>query len=202
MTTAAAADSAPSLRALLKGNSSRETIRAYLEGLAPEARVAAALDLSGSLVGKLYDVCAGGRTLALEDFVPARLGEDHPVIFEGRNSLPLFTRFQKRFARMGSEIVGYNHQTMSPITGPGFFVVAEAHAGSDVPSELYFDYTKTPGAFPSGWPKFKPNDSGLSNLVYKDMKDYMREVATGVVVGAAYKLGKAQSAYFLLARAS
>ncbi|MSP26861.1 MAG: hypothetical protein EXR75_17310 [Myxococcales bacterium] len=200
MTTADADVAANSLRALLESRASRETLRAFLTGLGPSERVRAALDISGALVGKLYEACAGGPALTLEDFVPAALGENKPVIFEGRNSLPLFTRFQKRFCRMGAQIVGYNHQTMSIVTGPGFFVVAAASPSADVPGELYFDYTMTPGAVPSGWPAFKPNDAGLSNLVYKNMKDYMREVAPGVVVGTAYKLGKAQKAYFVLAR--
>ena len=133
--------------------------------------------------------------------MPSSLGEDRTVIFEGRNSLPAFTSFQKRFARMGDMIVGYNHQTMSFITGPGIFVVREAHEGSDVPEELYFDYTAIPERIPSGFPAFKRNDSGLSNLVYANMKDYMRAVCTGVMVGAAYKKGKPEDAFFVLARA-
>ena len=92
------------------------------------------------------------------------------------------------------------HQTMAPVTGPGFFVVAAAHASSDVPAELYFDYTTKPKNVPTGWPAFKPNNSGLSNLVYKGMKDYMRSVGVNAVVGKAYKGGKSQNAYFLLVR--
>jgi hypothetical protein len=67
-------------------------------------------------------------------------------------------------------------------------------------NELYLDYTTEPGGVPARWPAFKPNDSGLSNLVYKNMKDYMREVGRNVFVGAAYKLGKSQGQYFVLAR--
>ncbi len=200
MSTAAAADAATSLRALLADGAGRERIAAFLDGLGPQERVEQAMALHGRAVAKLYAACAGGPALSLEDFAPAALGDDKTVIFEGRNSLPLFTRFQKRFARMGGAVVGYNHQTMAFVTGPGFFVVEPPSADSDVPGELYFDYTAEPPAIPSGWPAFKPNDRGLSTPVYAHMKDYMRSVARGVVVGAAYKKGKAQDAFFVLAR--
>lgn len=192
--------SADTLRALLRGGADRLQIAAFLDALAPTARVAEVLTLHGKEVARLYAACAGGGTPTSEDIVPASLGDDKTVIFEGRNSLPVFSSFQKRFARMGTELVGYNHQTMSFVTGPGIFVVKEPHAGADVEGELYFDYTAAPGAIPSGFPAFKPNDSGLSNLVYAHMKDYMRVVAKGVMVGAAYKKGKAENAFFLLAR--
>jgi predicted dehydrogenase len=123
------------------------------------------------------------------------------VIHQGRNSLPAFNNFQKRFARMGSgDIAGYNHQAMAWLTGPGFFVLREAHPESDVPEELYFDYTAKPADWPKEWPRFKPNDSGVANLVYKNMKDYMRAVADGVTVGKAYKNGKSEDQYFILCR--
>lgn len=190
------------LRTLLRERAGRERIVAFMEGLTPEQRVAEALSLHGREVAELYAACAGGSTPTLEEIVPASLGDDRTVIFEGRNSLPAFSSFQKRFARMGSELVGYNHQTMAFFTGPGIFVVKEPHAGSDVPSELYFDYTAIPGNIPTGYPPFKRNDSGFSTLVYAHMKDYMRSVGPGVMVGAAYKKGKAQSAFFVLARAT
>jgi hypothetical protein len=199
MTTAAAAESHTSLRALLAEGANRDRIASFLDGLSPAERNEEVLALRGREVKRLYEACAGGPTLTLEDFVPASAGDDKPVIFEGRNSLPTFSRFQKRFARMGDQIVGYNHQTMAFVTGPGFFVVKPASAEGDVPGELYFDYTDKPRVIPSGWPTFKPNESGLSALVYAHMKDYMRSVAKGIVVGTAYKKGKSQNAFFVLA---
>lgn len=201
--TAATSSSSTTLRNLLRDHAGRAAIRAHLDGLSPRERVREALTLSGGEVGKLYDACAGGPGLTAEDFAPADAGTDQTFIFEGRNSLPAFNSFQKRFARVPSgQVVGYNHQTMAFVTGPGFFVVREADEGAaDVSGELYFDYTTIPDAFPAGWPRFKRNEAGLSYLVYAGMKDYMRSVATNVVVGRAYKGGKAQSAYFLLARA-
>jgi hypothetical protein len=68
------------------------------------------------------------------------------------------------------------------------------------PTEPYFDYTEAPpmSAIPEGWPAFKANDRGFSKPVYANMKDYMRRVARGVMVGKAYKLGVDQKAYFTL----
>lgn len=202
MSSQAAATSTASLRELLRRGADGAAIRAFLDGLSPSARLDEALSLHGREVGLLYDAAAGGPALSLEDFAPADAPPDTTIIFEGRNSLPAFSRFQKRFQRVESgQIVGYNHQTMSVVTGPGYFVVKPPSDDADVPGELYFDYTAVPDAFPRGWPSYKPNDAGLSNLVYKNMKDYMRSVATNVVVGHAYKLGKSQGQYFLLARA-
>ena len=54
-----------------------------------------------------------------------------------------------------------------------------------------------PSVAPSGAPV---NARGLSNLVYANMKDYCRRVARGVLVGAAYKNGKPENAWFTLTR--
>ncbi len=200
MTTAAIA-TMTTLRDLLKDRASRESIHAFLDGLPPIDRVEMALSLSGKDVGRLYRAVAGGRTTTIEDFVPTDTPDEQTVIFHGRNSLPAFTSFQKRFARLPSgQVVGYNHQTMGFVTGPGFFVVQASSAHADVPDEAYFDYTGVPQKAPAGWPTYKPNDAGLSVLVYANMKDYMREVATNVFVGEAYKGGKSQKQFFILAR--
>jgi hypothetical protein len=201
MSSQAAATSTQSLPELLRRGADGAAIRAFLDGLSPADRLDEALSLHGRQVGQLYDAAAGGPALTLDDFVAPDVADETTIIFEGRNSLPAFSRFQKRFMRVSSgQIVGYNHQSMSIVTGPGYFVVKPGRDDADVPGELYFDYTAVPDAFPRGWPAYKPNDAGLSNLVYKNMKDYMRSVASNVVVGHAYKLGKSQGQYFLLAR--
>lgn len=155
--------------------------------------------MKGKNVGRLYDAVAGGEPLTLADFVPG--GERGTVIFEGRNSLPAFSSFQKRFARVGNVVIGYNHQQMSFATGPGYFVVREATLGETQSEELFFDYTLDPPGVPLGWPRFVRNDKGLSRAVYMNMKDFCRRVATGVLVGKAYKLGVEQGAFFTLTRA-
>jgi hypothetical protein len=199
--TTAAATSMTSLRDLLRQDASRDMIRTYLDGLDPRARVDEALSLGGRDVAKLSRAVAGGMATTITDFVPKGSSPDTTIIFEGKNSLPVFTRFQKRFATLSSgQTIGYNHGSTAVATGPGYFVVRAADDAADVPGQAYFDYTGTPEGVPVGWPPYKPNDVGLSNLVYKNMKDYMRQVARGVYVGEAYKLGKPQKAWFILAR--
>ena len=188
------------LRALLEAGADASAIAEHLKGMPKQERYAEALGLTTKRVGMLYDACAGAEMTGA-DFVPEDTADGDPIIHQGRNSLPMFNDFQKRFARMSSgEIVGYNHQAMAWLTGPGYFVLREAHPESDVPEELYLDYTSQPETWPEHWPTFKANDSGLSNLVYKNMKDYMRLVAEGVSVGKAYKLGKSQDQFFILCR--
>lgn len=183
---------------LIRGGASRDVLGRYLDGLSSRERVAEVTSVGHGLVGKLYEAVAGGEPLTLEDFVPQ--GETGTVIFEGKNSLPAFTRFQKRFARVGKEVVGYNHQLLAAVTGPGYFVVRPPTPGEPHPDELFFDYTTDTPAVPGGWPAFVANDVALSRLVYMNMKDYCRRVAKGVLVGKAYKLGKSQNAYFTLTR--
>jgi hypothetical protein len=198
--TYAGSSSEPTLASLVRRRAKREEIAAHLEKLSPSARLEQVLDVRGSLVGKLYDAVGGGEPLLVTDFVPE--GETGTVIFEGRNSLPTFSRFQKRFARVGDTVIGYNHQLVSFATGPGYFVVRPPTPGEAHPDELFFDYTTDPpGNLPSGWPAFKPNSAGLSRAVFMNMKDFCRRVAPGILVGKAYKLGVAQNAYFTLTKA-
>jgi hypothetical protein len=200
MSTAAAA-TATSLRELLRQGAPRDMIATFLNGLSPEDRVEEALSLRNKEVANLYGAVARGPVTAIADFCPKDAREGTTIIFEGRNSLPTFSRFQKRMARLSSgQVVGYNHQTMSFATGPGFFVVQKASDGADVKDEAYFDYTAKPEGVPTGWPAYKPNDAGLANFVYKGMKDYMRQVADHTYVGEAFKGGKSQKAFFILTR--
>lgn len=201
MSTTTATATGSSLRELLRQGASRSAIADFLNGLGAAERLEQALSPTGREVGQLYAAVAGGRTTLVTDFVPSNVPEDTTIIFEGRNSLPVASRFQKRFARISTgQVVGYNHQTFAFATGPGFFVMAEASDDADVKGEAYFDYTQKPDAVPTGWPAYKPNDAGLSNLVYRGMKDYMRVVADNVFVGEAYKGGKSEKQFFILAR--
>ena len=186
------------LLSLVKTGASRQSIANHLDALTAGERLANVLAVRGKNLGKLWDAVAGADALRLTDLVPE--GERDTIIFEGRNSLPAFTRFQKRFARVGNTVVGYNHQTMAVVTGPGYFVVREPTAGEAHPDELFIDYTTDPPGIPVGWPRFLRNDVGLSRAVYMNMKDFCRRVAEGVLIGKAYKQGVAQGAYFTLTR--
>jgi len=191
------ASSRATLFDLIKQGARSREIASHLDGLAVRERLEQVLSITGRDVGKLYDAVDGAPTITLEEWVPK--SEKGTAIREGRNSLPgPVSRFQKRFQWVDGKLIGYNHQWVSPITGPGYFETKEAPGDGAHPTEMYFDYRFTPSSEPAGWPPFKPNDRGLSRLVYADMVDTCRRVAKGVLVGKAYKNGKAQGAYFTL----
>jgi hypothetical protein len=194
-TTAAGSDR--SLSALLRSGASSREMAEHLDGLSAAARLDEVLAITGSSVGKLYAAVADAPPITPEEFVPP--STKGTLIYEGRNSLPAFSRFQKRFQRLESGIiVGYNHQAMSFVTGPGYFVLKAANGEGEHAKEMYFDYTVPAPETPAGWPEYKPNDRGLSKLVYRGMIDFVRRVARGVVVGKAYVNGVEQNAYFTL----
>src|SRR4051812_41079895 len=120
-TTATAASPSSSLARLLESGAGPRDIESHLDGLGAEARLAEVLAVTGRGVKRLYEAARGGTPPTLEELAPQ--GADGVVIYEGRNSLAAFSRFQKRFVRMGALVVGYNHQAMSFVTGPGYFVV-------------------------------------------------------------------------------
>lgn len=189
----------PLVVALASGAGSVE-LAAMLDAMGTQDRVRAVAAVKGSLVGTLYDRVRDQAPLGLEDLVPSSTPAGATVTFSGRNSLPVFSRFQKRLTRTADGLVfGYNHQPLrvaGAVTGPGYFVVVDAgegHAG-----ELLFDYTKPPPFEPPGWPAYRPNDALGSRFVFMDLNDYVRRVARGVVVGAAFRRGKDQNAYFSL----
>jgi len=173
-----------------------------LDGLEPDARMAEALSVRGSCLGKLYDAAALNARVGQEDFVPPDAPASATFIFEGRNSLPAFSRFQKWFARVSPELViGHNHQPYIVVSGPGYFAFKPPSATADVADEPYFDYTQAPEHVPTGWPRYRPNDWGPSLIVFAGLKDYLRRVARGVVVGKAFRKGTDLKQYFILARA-
>lgn len=195
------ASAASTLKSLLREGATSRDLASYLDALEPAARLAEVLAITGRGIAALYDAVADAPAITMDEFLPET--EAGVRIYEGRNSLPTFTRFQKRFVRVeGGVVVGYNHQTWSFVTGPGYFVVDPPNTRrDDFPNELLFDYTQEPPVLPGqevGWPAYKPNDRGLSRSVYMDMKDYCRRVARGVVVGKAWKNGVDQNAWFTL----
>lgn len=195
-TSASSSTQAHDLKSLIDAGAGYPDISAYLDALSSDERLAQMLSITGSRVGRLYAAVAGGPAVTVDDWFPPATSEGQTVILEGRNSLPAFSRFQKRFYRKGDVVVGYNHQTMSFVTGPGYFVATNGDATH--PGELLFDYTLEPPFIPEGWPTYAPNSAGLSKLVYEHMKDYCRRVAKGVIIGEAFKKGKREGAFFSL----
>lgn len=194
---AAANTSLITLAQLIDGGAKQPELAVHLDALSSEERVREIRALSGKTQKRLWEACAGAPAFTLDDLVPPSLGEGQTVIYEGKNSLPAFTHFQKRFQRRGGAIVGYNHQTMSAVTGPGYFTVVPSPAD---PRELLFDYTQVPAETPEGWPTARPNTAGLSWFVYRGLHDFNRRVSRDVTIGSATRLGKVMDSYFVLAR--
>src|SRR5438067_271848 len=126
MSTAIAASTSATFADLLrKSHVTQSELAAHLDGLDAAGRVAECRALSGALQKRLWEVCQGAPAFGLDDLVPPSAGAE-PVIFAGKNSLAMFNQFEKRFRRSGGAVVGYNHQSMSWVTGPGYFTVVPA----------------------------------------------------------------------------
>lgn len=168
-----------------------------LDALTHEDRLQVIYGLNGKAQAAIFEA-AKGRLMTIADVVPTTIDPMIEVIHHGKNSLPLFTHFQKRFCRTSDspdkELWGYNHQSMAMITGPGYFV---CHQHGD---EVAVDYTRMPGDKPDTWPTIKSNGSGFSRFVYYDMIDYLRKVSQHVCIGRAVRGGKEQDNWFLLCR--
>ena len=173
-------------------------LAAYLDGLDDAPRIAQVLDLDGAEQARLFDAAAGVRPITLEDFVPAAVPPLHTVIHYGRNSLPLFRLFQKRFCRPdrdGAELWGYNEQPWKRFTGPGYFVARQADH-----EEVVIDYCEVPPEKPAEWPSILPNSARLSRFIYYRTRDFMRGVSRHVTIGRATREGKPMDNWFVLCR--
>ena len=141
--------------------------------------------------------------MTIAEMVPPDLGPLQPIIFHGKNSLPMFTNFQKRFCRANEgsdELWGYNYQPvqwLAPLTGPGYFVAYDSAEG---PGGVAVDYTRVPTAKPGEWPDIHDNTYRLSRFIYNGMIDYLRRVSDHLLIGRATKAGKDLPNYFLLCR--
>ena len=177
-------------------------IASFLDGLTSSERISAIRSLGRSEQSRLWQRVDGFAPVQLKDIVPADRGPLEPVRHYGRNTLPLFTHFEKRFCKPDAAhadeaiLYGYNFQTMSPITGPGYFV---AYEDQNRP-EVLVDYHKIPSAKPESWPGIQSNETGLSRFVYGFMVDTLRRVSEHVTIGSAARKGKDLGSWFMLCR--
>ena len=174
-----------------------------LDGLAPDSRVAAVRALGRAEQRSLFAAVAGFLPLRLADLVPPEAAALAPVRHFGRNTLPAFTLFEKRFCRppgadpaKPGELWGYNHQALAALTGPGYFVAHEDPARP----EVWVDYTRVPPSAVPGWPPVRSNERGLSRLVYGFMIDTLRRVSEHVTIGSAARRGRELGSWFVLCR--
>jgi hypothetical protein len=179
----------------------RAEIAAYLDGLTPADRLEAVRSLRGAgPQRRLWEAVAAAPPVEIDVIVPPDAPPLREFIYHGKNSLPAFTLFQKRFCRpspaeAGAQLWGYNHTDVARFVGPGYFV---CHAVDG--SGAAIDYRAVPPERPATWPAIRPNGRGLSYFVYRDMIDYLRRVSAHVLIGSAYRHDKALGNYFILCR--
>lgn len=178
-------------------------IARFLDGLAGADRIRAVRGLGRAEQRRLYQAVDGVAAVGLADLVPSSTPDLVPVRHYGRNTLPLFRLFEKRFARPRGEdpsapkrLIGFNFQAMAPLTGPGYFVAY----GDPSRREVRIDYREVPTQAPPGWPPLRGNDRGLGRLVYGGMVDTLRRVSEHVTIGSAARGGKDLGSWFVLCR--
>lgn len=176
-----------------------------LDDLAEEMRPRIVRRLGRRDQQALYSKVEGFAPLELVDLVPSSRSDLEQVRHLGRNSLPAFTIFEKRFCRLpGSApdapdaLAGYNFQAMSPVTGPGYFMARD----DTRTREVLVDYHRLPDQKPPDWPPIRSNERGLSRFVYGFMIDRLRRVSKHVTIGSAARNGRDLGSYFVLSRAS
>ena len=178
-------------------------IARFLDGLASADRIEAVRSLGRAEQRRLYRAVEGFLPLQLADLVPPACADLETVRHFGRNTLPAFTLFEKRFCRprgadtrKPGELWGFNHQALSFVTGPGYFIAREDPSRA----EILIDYTAVPPSHPDGWPEVRRNEVGLSQFVYGHMIDTLRRVSEHVTIGSAARKGRDIGSWFVLAR--
>lgn len=170
-------------------------VQQHLASLSGDERVRQSTQLDRRHHQKLWDLSSATTPIQLEEVVAPDRKPLDPVPFEGQNNQPLYRPFKKVFYRTSNGgIGGYNDSPASWFAGPGYYVLKRDDSGT------YVDYTEVPADKPAAWPPIRPNDTGISQFVYGHMKDYLRRVYGRVLIGRAFRKGKATPNYFVLAR--
>ena len=159
-----------------------------LDELGHVGRLATVRAWDGETMAKLYEAIKGYEPVTLDYFVPPDVPPLTEVIHHGKNSLPAFTHFQKRFCRPAEDATtslwGYNHNPafVTWFAGAGYYV---AHDWE--PGEIAVDYTMVPSGKPASWPDaVEKNERGIGpRAVYGNMVDIMRGLSKNVSIGRA-----------------
>jgi len=164
-------------------------VASHVAGLSQAESLGECLALSAAQQKRLWELATSAPAAQAGELVA-----DTTATFAGRNSLRLFTRFEKWFAQQDHAIVGCNRHALSPLIGPGYFTVR-----NDGSPMLEFDYSTVPAEAPPGWPVIKQN-SGLARPVYGDLLDKVVWISPDVLIGAAFRGGSPLGSYFVLVR--
>lgn len=181
-------------------------LAAWLDGMDHAGRMAALASSTKAQQSRLWDLAADAAPIDLEHFVPSTVPDQTEVIHHGRNTLPVFRSFQKRFSRgPNGTAFGYNEGDTRWLIGPGYFVLIPC-AGNpewEKRAPMVVDYFQVPAAtqpLPAGWPAVRANHVGLQVLVYYHTRDFMRRVSKHVSIGMAYKNESSLNNWFQLIR--
>ena len=191
---------------LLDEETPLSAVAEYLDGLTPEARLEEVMSCNKKQQVAMYEKAAAAAPITFDHFVPPGIAPLTEVIHHGRNTLPAFKFFQKRFCRPDDgtdRLFGYNEGSTRALIGPGFFVAIKTDDNPEwyERGPVVVDYFQVPdGPVVEGWPKVVPNNKGLQVLVYNKTRDFMRKVSEHVSISAAYKVEKSMGAFFVLCR--
>jgi hypothetical protein len=190
---------------LVRRAADAKLIGEHLDALPQARRIEEVMALSASDQKSLYELAATAPPVDFEFFVPADVPDGHEVVHYGRNSLPAFRSFQKRWCRprgRTDQLYGYNETLVRPLIGPGYFVARETDGGGRDPrGAIVVDYYQVPeGPVAVGWPLVRPNSRVLQRFVYFETRDYMRRFSSHCSIGAAHKQEKKLIGYFVLCR--
>ncbi|HUT53712.1 MAG TPA: hypothetical protein VM658_09990 [bacterium] len=172
----------------------------HLNNLNHPERVAQVLALSKKEQVKLWEIAEKSKPLTLEYVVPRDAQPLQFFPFEGKNSLPAFTHFQKVFyLDQDRNVCGYNNASIGWLVGPGYYM---AQMNPKAPEfEIQVDYTRIPTEHPPAWPEIKSNDVIPTRFVYGGTKDNLRYVTKDVLIGRAFKMGESPMPnWFVLCR--
>ncbi len=185
---------------------SPEALAAHLDSQSHAQRLRQVRGLCRCSQSRLWERVAAAPPLDLAFFVPEVLPDQQEVRHHGRNTLPLFRNFEKRFCRPAGEtgrLFGYNEGVTRAALGPGYFVVHPTAGNADWASRgaVVVDYYEVPDApVAPGWPAVVDNSVGGQRLVYNGTRDFMRRVSAHVSIGRAYKGELRLPSYFVLCR--
>ena len=202
-------------RSLLMGHHddhAKARLTEALDRVEHEVRLRAVKNITNKEQQVLWEMFEGSA-VTLSHLVPSGTEPLKEVIHHGKNSLPAFNFFQKRFClteKDQQKLAGYNHGDLEWLIGPGYYVAysteqeGEAESGGvkaeSSPGSFVVDYTQLPQEKPESWPEIVPAGAKMGRFVYQGMKDYLRKVSEHICVGRAYKGGKAMDAWFVLCR--